>query len=152
MSYASSGRRADSIAADELRDMCLLALQDLEPPAAAAVLLRYKLSNELTEGQITNFSIESQDERLWEQSADLERRRHREIITPRAGYQLWILAGRHSRNRRLRVGCSACRRLMRFQLVPSSDAGQARPADLAADVAASRQIADYFPRSRQFSP
>ncbi|MEQ9406454.1 MAG: hypothetical protein RIK87_01965 [Fuerstiella sp.] len=63
---------AAAIPAEELRDMCLLALQDLEPPEAAAVLLKYRLGTELTDGQIRNFSIESQHERLWEQSADLE--------------------------------------------------------------------------------
>lgn len=63
---------AGQIAVEELRDMCLLALQDLDPPEAAAILLQYKLGTKLTEGQIKNYSIESQHERLWEQSADLE--------------------------------------------------------------------------------
>lgn len=63
---------AAQIAADELRDMSLFALQDLDPPEAAAVLLKYKLGTRLTEGQIKNFSIESQHERLWEQSAELD--------------------------------------------------------------------------------
>lgn len=63
---------AAQIAPEELREMCLLALQDLDPPKAAAVLLTYKLGTKLTEGQIRNYSIESQHERLWEQAADLE--------------------------------------------------------------------------------
>ncbi|MDA1229747.1 MAG: hypothetical protein O2856_03145 [Planctomycetota bacterium] len=63
---------AAQIASDELRDMSLFALQDLDPPEAAAVLLKYKLGTRLTEGQIKNFSIESQHERLWEQSAELD--------------------------------------------------------------------------------
>lgn len=63
---------ADQITVDELRDMCLFALQDLDPPEAAAVLLKYKLGTKLSAGQIKNYSIESQHERLWEQSADLE--------------------------------------------------------------------------------
>ncbi len=63
---------AAKIPADELRDMCLFALQDLDPPAAAAILLNYKLGTALSAGQIRNYSIESQHERLWEQSADLE--------------------------------------------------------------------------------
>lgn len=62
---------AAKIEADELRDMTLFALQDLDPPEAAAVLLKYKLGTKLTAGQIRNYSIESQHERLWEQSADL---------------------------------------------------------------------------------
>ena len=56
----------------ELRDMCLMSLQDLDPPEAAEVLLKYKFGAELTAGQIRNYGIESQHERLWEQSADLE--------------------------------------------------------------------------------
>lgn len=63
---------AARIAPEELRDMCLLALQDLDPPKAAALLLKYKLGAKLSEGQIRNYSIESQHERLWEQAADLE--------------------------------------------------------------------------------
>ena len=51
--------------------MCLFALQDLEPPAAAAILLKYKLGTRLSDGQIKNYSVDSQHERLWEQSADL---------------------------------------------------------------------------------
>jgi len=56
----------------ELREMCLMSLQDLEPPESAELLLKYKLGTELTDGQIRNYGIESQHERLWEQSADLE--------------------------------------------------------------------------------
>ena len=62
---------ADKIDVDELRDMTLFALQDLNPPDAAAVLLKYKVGTKLSAGQIRNYSIESQHERLWEQSADL---------------------------------------------------------------------------------
>ena len=63
---------AAQFATDELRDMCLFALQDLDSTEAAAVLLRHKLKDNLTEGQIKNYSIDSQNERLWEKSADLE--------------------------------------------------------------------------------
>ena len=62
---------ADKIDVNELRDMTLFALQDLNPPDAAAVLLKYKVGTKLSGGQIRNYSIESQHERLWEQSADL---------------------------------------------------------------------------------
>ena len=62
---------AGKIDVDELRDMTLFALQDLNPPDAAAVLLKYKVGTKLSGGQIRNYSIESQHERLWEQSADL---------------------------------------------------------------------------------
>ena len=62
---------AGKIDVDELRDMTLFALQDLNPPDAAAVLLKYKVGTKLSGGQIRNYSIESQHDRLWEQSADL---------------------------------------------------------------------------------
>ena len=62
---------AGKIDVDELRDMTLFALQDLNPPDAATVLLKYKVGTKLSGGQIRNYSIESQHERLWEQSADL---------------------------------------------------------------------------------
>jgi hypothetical protein len=62
---------AGKIDVDELRDMTLFALQDLNPPDAAAVLLKYKVGTKLSGGQIRNYSIDSQHERLWEQSADL---------------------------------------------------------------------------------
>ena len=62
---------AENIDATELKDMTLFALQDLNPPDAAAVLLKYKVGTKLSAGQIRNYSIESQHERLWEQSADL---------------------------------------------------------------------------------
>lgn len=62
---------ADKIDDDELREMTLFALQDLNPPDAAAVLLKYKVGTKLSAGQIRNYSIDSQHERLWEQSADL---------------------------------------------------------------------------------
>lgn len=63
---------AAEIAPAELREMCLLALQDLDPPAAAAMLLKLRLGTDLTDGQIRNYSVESQHERLWEQAADLQ--------------------------------------------------------------------------------
>lgn len=63
---------AAQIPVDELREMSLLALQDLEPAKAAAVLLKYRLGTKLSDGQIRNYSVESQHERLWEQAADLE--------------------------------------------------------------------------------
>lgn len=60
------------LAASEVEEVCLMALQDREPTAAAAVILKHRLGDVLTDGQIQNFSSECQHERLWEQSADLE--------------------------------------------------------------------------------
>lgn len=64
---------------DEGKEMCLMALSDLEPEAAASVLLTYKLEGELTEGQIRNYSNECQFEKLWEQSAEMQL--HRRIFS-----------------------------------------------------------------------
>lgn len=56
----------------ELRDMCILALQDREPAEAAAVLLAHRLGDALEPGQIQNASQEMLDEKLWEEYADME--------------------------------------------------------------------------------
>lgn len=55
----------------ELREMCVLSLQDRKPAEAAALLLQYRLGNELSKGQIQNLSHEMQDDKLWEQYADI---------------------------------------------------------------------------------
>lgn len=65
--------------AKEGKEMCLMALSDLEPEEAASVLLTYKLEGDLTEGQIRNYSNECQFEKLWEQSAEMEL--HRRIFS-----------------------------------------------------------------------
>lgn len=62
---------ASELSESEALEMCLLALADLEPEDAAAVLLTYKLREDLTDGQIRNFSNECQFERLWEQSSEM---------------------------------------------------------------------------------
>ena len=61
-----------ALTAEEAREMCLLALSDLEPEDAAAALMSYKLGDKLTEGQIRNYSNECQFEKLWEQSSEME--------------------------------------------------------------------------------
>lgn len=60
----------DEIEEAELRDMCLMSLQDLEPADAAAALLQYVLGEQLNEGQISNMANEMEDEKLWEEHAD----------------------------------------------------------------------------------
>ena len=54
----------------ECREMCVLSLQDLEPPAAAAFLLTQRLGAKLSKGQIQNVSVEMQDEKMWEEYVD----------------------------------------------------------------------------------
>lgn len=56
----------------EAQEMCLLALSDLKPEEAAALLLTYKLSDALTEGQIRSYSSECLFEPLWKQSSEME--------------------------------------------------------------------------------
>lgn len=55
----------------ELREMCLLSLQDLEPAEAAAVVLRCRFGDRLREGQVRNCSHEMLDEKHWEQYAEM---------------------------------------------------------------------------------
>jgi hypothetical protein len=55
----------------ELREMCLLSLQDSEPEVAAAILLKQHLGNRLTEGQIRNAAGEMTEDKLWEEYADM---------------------------------------------------------------------------------
>ncbi|MFT5358857.1 MAG: hypothetical protein ACI9KE_006098, partial [Polyangiales bacterium] len=56
---------------EELREVCVMALQDREPEAAAALVLQRDLGDFLREGQIRNLSAEMQDEKLWEEYADM---------------------------------------------------------------------------------
>ncbi len=62
---------SSGIDANELRDMCLMSLQDLKPIEAAALLLQYRLGDRLTKGEISNMSSEMLDEKLWEEDSDM---------------------------------------------------------------------------------
>lgn len=55
---------------DELREMCLLSLQDLEPEEAAYLVLKHDMGEELRDGQLRNAASEMRDEKLWEEYAD----------------------------------------------------------------------------------
>lgn len=59
------------IDASELRDICLMSLQDLQPRDAATLLLQYKLGEKLGKGEISNMSSEMLDEKLWEGDSDM---------------------------------------------------------------------------------
>ncbi len=59
------------LAESELREMCILSLQDLKPAEAAALLLDHRLGDELKKGQIQNISYEMMDEKLWKEYADM---------------------------------------------------------------------------------
>jgi len=63
---------ATELSPQEVREMCVLSLQDLEPAEAAAIVLKHKLGNVLKAGQIQNLSHDCQFEKLWEQGGDIE--------------------------------------------------------------------------------
>ena len=56
----------------ELKEMCQMALTDLEPPAAAQEVLIYLLADELTEGQLEQLAHQLQTEKLWEENPNLK--------------------------------------------------------------------------------
>lgn len=67
MDYGSTA----GLSEDELREMCLLSLQELEPDAAAALVLKQHLGNRLKDGQIRNLAFDMADEKQWEHYADM---------------------------------------------------------------------------------
>lgn len=58
---------AKSIAENELLEMLYMAITDMEPEEAAAVLLTYKFEDILNEGQIENLSHEMLDDKVAEE-------------------------------------------------------------------------------------
>ncbi len=59
------------IAEGDLKDMCLMSLSDYDPDEAAKYVLSYIFEGRLNSGQIHNLSHELQDEKMWEEYADL---------------------------------------------------------------------------------
>lgn len=62
---------AESLPAEELKDMASLALSDVKPEEAVETLLELRLGERLTKGQRRNLSEEMKDERLWEEYAEI---------------------------------------------------------------------------------
>ncbi len=62
---------ADKIQPGELKEYLFLAIADFEPHEAAAIVLAYKLSDVLTEGQIENISHEMLREKVAENYSDI---------------------------------------------------------------------------------
>ncbi|MVN74978.1 hypothetical protein GO988_01420 [Hymenobacter sp. HMF4947] len=56
----------------ELKEMCQLALTDLEPAEAAQLVLGYLFADELKEGQIAQLAHQMETEKLWEENPRLE--------------------------------------------------------------------------------
>ncbi len=61
----------DEIPVDELKDMACLALTDFEVEEAAVKVLECRLGDKLKKGQQQNMAIELQEDRIWEEYADL---------------------------------------------------------------------------------
>lgn len=55
---------------EDLREMCLMSLQDLEPVEAAYHVLKHDMGGALRDGQIRNVAGEMLEEKLWEEYAD----------------------------------------------------------------------------------
>lgn len=62
---------AENLKQNELRDYLFMAISDFEPTEAARLTLEYKLSEELTEGQIDNLSHEMLREKVSENYSDI---------------------------------------------------------------------------------
>ncbi|TVZ28376.1 hypothetical protein JM83_3501 [Gillisia sp. Hel_I_86] len=55
----------------ELKDMCYMAIADNEPGEAAKLVLGYVFHDRLNSGQIDNLSNEIQEEKMWEEYAEI---------------------------------------------------------------------------------
>ena len=62
---------ADKLKQNELKDFLFMAISDFEPDEAASIVLDYKLSDVLTEGQIDNLSHEMTREKVSENYSDI---------------------------------------------------------------------------------
>ncbi len=62
---------ADQIKEEDLGSYLLMAITDVEPPEAAAILLTYRLSEQLTEGQINQISHEMLEDKVCEEYPDI---------------------------------------------------------------------------------
>ena len=66
MEFAFEGVDSES----ELRELCVMCLQDREIADAATVVLKYRLNNKLSVGQIRSIAEEISGEKHWEHYAD----------------------------------------------------------------------------------
>ncbi|MDO9109956.1 MAG: hypothetical protein Q7U40_04815 [Desulfatirhabdiaceae bacterium] len=60
----------DAMNPGELKEMCLMSLNDFEPDEAAKFVLTYLFKEEITEGKIDQLSHQMSETRLWEESSD----------------------------------------------------------------------------------
>jgi len=66
----------EAIAPAELKEMCQLALTDLEPAEAAEQVLGYLVADQLTKGQTEQLAHQMETEKLWEENPKLELHQH----------------------------------------------------------------------------
>lgn len=66
MEYGDQSQMSD----DELREMCLMSLQDQDADEAAYLVLKQVIGSDLREGQLRNMSNEMMSEKLWEEYVD----------------------------------------------------------------------------------
>ena len=62
---------ADKVKPNELKDFLFMAITDFEPEEAAAIMMDYRLSEALNEGQIHNLSYEMLREKVSENYSDI---------------------------------------------------------------------------------
>lgn len=60
----------EAMSDDEVREMCLMSLQDQEPDEAAYLVLKHVIGDELKDSQLRNMSHEMASEKLWEEYVD----------------------------------------------------------------------------------
>jgi len=60
----------DSLEPSELKEMCLMSLNDFEPDEAAKFVLTYLFEDEITEGKIDQISRQMPEGHLWEEYSD----------------------------------------------------------------------------------
>lgn len=58
------------VSESDLREMCIMSLQDMDPAEAAYVVLKYDMGGVLRDGQARNLASEMLEEKLWEEYAD----------------------------------------------------------------------------------
>ncbi len=63
MEYGDQSGMSD----DEIREMCLMSLQDLKPTEAAYMVLKHDMADVLRDGQMRNVAGEMVDEKMWEE-------------------------------------------------------------------------------------
>lgn len=61
----------DEVPIEQLRDYAIMALQDLEPPEAAAALIEMTIGDRLSDGRKQNLATEMPTDRCWEEYPDL---------------------------------------------------------------------------------